>query len=82
MTKKLYKLIIYLNNTSLKKSDLVSKVRKVVRKHLNNIKLSIKTVGSEYYLLELKGSLNDIDSCHLLIQKNIIPEIRPVQNSL
>jgi len=72
MAGKKYKLVLYIAKTSLTESKMSANIKKVIRKHREEINFSINESNIDYYSITIEGSIDSVDSCHRLLNKNIL----------
>ncbi len=80
MSKCTYNLTFEVYGYSKELSDLTTLIKKALSKYLSRCLIIVKKTFKEWRKCHISGSIEDVDACHMLFNKDCLPHLHVVRS--
>ena len=53
--------------------QLSSRAKRALSKYVSKCSISVSRIGKRWHKCEIRGALGDVDACHMLLNKDVLP---------
>ncbi|MCK4393358.1 hypothetical protein KAX17_10680 [Candidatus Bipolaricaulota bacterium] len=79
MSNRTYNIIFEIHGYPKGLSDLKTTIKKPLSKYVSRCSIDVKKTAKNWCLCHISGSLDDVDACHMLFNKDCLPDLHVIR---